>query len=153
MSLSDEVPTEVVTSFLLRKSPEGDLVLLVRRSQRVRTYRGAWAGISGYLEPGITPREQAYTELSEEAGLGRTDVQLLRTGEPLTFFDAQLGQSWTVHPFLFALLSPERVRTDWEATEHRWVRPADAASYITVPMLIEALNSVYPPQESSGGNA
>src|SRR5215831_4535602 len=112
MSSQDGAPTEVVTCFLLWKAPEGDLVLLVRRSQRVRTYQGAWAGISGYLEPGVTPLEQAYTELSEEAGLERTDVDLLRTGAQLTFHDAQAGQSWTVHPFLFALLSPDRVRTD-----------------------------------------
>jgi 8-oxo-dGTP pyrophosphatase MutT (NUDIX family) len=151
MASPDEAPTEVVTCFLLRKAPEGDLVLLVRRSQRVRTYQGAWAGISGYLEPGVTPLEQAYTELSEEAGLERTDMDLLRTGAPLTFHDAQVGQSWTVHPFLFALLSTDRVRTDWEATEHRWVRPADVRTYTTVPMLVEALNSVFPPQEPSGG--
>jgi 8-oxo-dGTP pyrophosphatase MutT (NUDIX family) len=153
MTQSEQTPTHVVTCFLLRREAEGDAVLLVQRSERVRTYRGAWAGVSGYLELGVTPLDQAYTELREETGLGRDDVILLRTGEPLAFHDAQIGQSWVVHPFLFAVTSPDRIRTDWEATDHRWARPAEIATYLTVPMLVEALARVYPPREPSGGTA
>jgi 8-oxo-dGTP pyrophosphatase MutT (NUDIX family) len=151
MSQPIEAPTHVVTCFVLRRGPDGDAVLLVRRSERVRTYRGAWAAVSGYLEPNVTPIEQAYTELREETGLDRTDVVLLRTGEPLAFRDAQLAQSWVVHPFLFSVASSERIRTDWEATEHRWVPPVDVATFPTVPMLAEALARVYPAQEPSSG--
>ncbi|MGZ3581749.1 MAG: NUDIX domain-containing protein [Ktedonobacterales bacterium] len=146
-------PTHVVTNFLLRRDAGRDEILLVRRSLRVRTYRGAWAGVSGYVEPGVTPLEQAYTELREETGLERGDVNLLREGEPITVDDAQHGLSWIVHPFLFALNDPARIRTDWEATEHRWVAPADIAGYETVPKLAEALAAVYPPQESTHGPA
>jgi 8-oxo-dGTP diphosphatase len=146
-------PTHVVTNFLLRRDAGRDEILLVRRSPRVRTYRGAWAGISGYVEPGVTPQEQAYTELREETGLERGDVTLLRAGEPISVDDAQSGLSWVVHPFLFALDDPAKIRTDWEATEHRWVSPADIVSYETVPKLAEALAAVYPPQESTRGSA
>lgn len=142
-----QTPTHVVTNFLLRHDAGHDRVLLVRRSQRVRTYRGAWAGVSGYVEPGVTPLDQAYTELREETGLERGDVKLLRTGAPIAFDDAQLGQSWVVHPFLFAIDNPDRIRTDWEATEHHWVAPADIPTYETVPKLAEALAAVYPPQD------
>jgi len=41
---------KVVTCFLLRRAAAGDEVLLLRRSQKVGTYRGRWAGVSGYLE-------------------------------------------------------------------------------------------------------
>src|SRR5512146_3021454 len=116
-------PTHVVTTFLLRRDSGRDEILLVQRSQRVRTYRGAWAGISGYVEPGVTPLEQAYTELQEEAGLGREDVELLLTDEPMAFRDDMLAQSWLVHPFLFRLLHPERLRSDWEATQFNWYEP------------------------------
>lgn len=146
-------PTHVVTNFLLRRDAGHDEILLVRRSQRVRTYRGAWAGISGYVEPGVTPIEQAYTELREETGLERDDVQLLRTGAPIAVEDVQAGLSWVVHPFLFALDDPSRIHTDWEATEHRWIAPTDIASYETVPKLAEALAAVYSPQDSAHGPA
>ncbi len=146
MSDQGTPPTHVVTSFLLRHAPGGDEILLVRRSQRVRTYRGAWAGVSGYLEPGVTPLDQAYTEISEEIGLALAAVRLLRTGDPLSFHDAELDQSWGVHPFLFALAPGTEPHTDWEATEHRWVHPDEIEQFQTVPRLAEALARVYPPE-------
>lgn len=141
---SGQEPTHVVTVFLLRRDRGEDEFLLVQRSQRVRTYRGAWGGVSGYLEPGVTPLEQAYTELAEEAGLPPDAVQLLREGQPLPVRDEANGLSWVVHPFIFALAEPERIRTDWEAVAHRWVTPDELAALSTVPMLADALARVYP---------
>ena len=140
-------PTHVVSCFLLRRDRGQDELLLAQRSERVRTYRGAWAAISGYVEPGVAPLDQAYQELREETTLERGDLALLRIGEPLAFTDASIGQAWVVHPFLFALApgAPERLRTDWEATATQWIAPAALASLPTVPMLAEALARVYPP--------
>ncbi len=140
----DNQATHVVTNFVLRRDRGHDELLLVQRSARVRTYQGAWAGISGYVEPGVTPLQQAYTELSEEAGLSQQDLRLLRTGEPLAFRDESIGQSWVVHPFLFEITQPERVRTDWEATSMQWVTPDQLHELPTVPMLAEALQRVCP---------
>lgn len=136
--------TAVVTCFVMRSHEGHDEILLAQRSQRVRTYRGAWAGISGYVEPGVTPIEQAYTELREEAGLARDDVELLLTGEPVAFRDDALAQSWVVHPFLFRLLRPDHLRSDWEATQFRWYEPPEIEALATVPRLAEALTHVYP---------
>lgn len=141
---ANDQPTHVVTNFVLRRDRGQDELLLVQRSARVRTYQGAWAGISGYVEPGVTPLDQAYTELSEEAGLSRQDLRLLRVGEPLTFRDESLGQSWVVHPFLFEIAQPDSVRTDWEAVSMQWVTPDQLTHLATVPMLAEALQRVYP---------
>src|SRR5262245_60661293 len=144
-------PTHVVTCFLLHTDGGEDRVLLVRRSERVRTYRSAWGGVSGYVEPGTTPLQQALTELREEAGVDERAAQLLRTGRPIAVDDSAQGLHWVVHPFLFKLLAPEAVRTDWEATEHRWVRPAEVAGFATVPQLAEALAEVYPPGQRHDG--
>lgn len=137
-------PTHVVSCFVLSVESGGDRVLLVRRSERVRTYRGAWAAVSGYLEPGVGPLEQAYTELREEAALDEGDVALLRQGAELAVVDEDAGLSWIVHPFLFRLLTPEKLATDWEAVEHRWVAPDDIRTLRTVPLLAEAFAAVYP---------
>lgn len=143
-------PTHVVSAFLLSYVDGQDRVLLVRRSQRVRTYKGAWGTISGYLEPGVTPLDQAYTELREEAGLERDAVRLLAQGAPLRVTDREAGLDWVVHPFLFALDDPERIHTDWEAEQFEWVAPATLMERTTVPMLAEALDEVYPPRETGG---
>ncbi len=139
---------DVVTSFVLRRSSDGgDELLLVRRSDRVGTYQGRWAGVSGFAD--TPPDEQAYVELSEEAHLERGDVTLLCKGEPLTFVDEALGREWTVHPYLFRVADSTKIQTDWEAMEARWIAPQDLDQYETVPMLKEAFQQVYPPDAPS----
>jgi len=132
----------VVTCFLLRRGEDTDEVLLLRRSGRVGTYRGRWAGVSGHLEaePAL---EQAYREVEEEVGLRRGDVRMLAEGEPLIVVDKAIDTRWTVHPFLFELMRQEDVRLDWEHTESRWVRPEEVPGMETVPELAEALARVY----------
>lgn len=145
-------PTHVVTCFLVRSEATGERVLLVRRSERVRTYRGAWAAVSGYLEPGVTPLEQAYTELREEASLDRGDVELIRQGEPLPVSDAATNLNWVVHPFLFRLRAVQKVVTDWEAAESRWVNPNEIGTLATVPKLAEAFAAVTRPEGHGGAD-
>ncbi len=135
-----EVP--VVTVFLLRRGPGGDSVLLLRRSRRVGTYRGRWAGVSGYLEG--EPLAQAMKELAEETGLGDGDVELVRVGPPILAPDPRLKRRWIVHPFLMALRKGRKVCLDWEHVAARWVRPSSVFTYPTVPRLPEVLHSVYP---------
>jgi hypothetical protein len=109
----------------------------------VGTYRGRWAGVIGYVV-GTDPLTQAYAEISEETGLASEDVQLLRTGEPLAVVDTEAERRWIVHPFLFEVREPARIRTDWEHTETCWIQPGDIFQYDTVPQLAEALMLVYP---------
>ncbi len=130
----------VVTCFL----EHGGRVLLLRRSERVGTYRGRWAGVSGTIEPGATPLAQAYRELEEEVGLHTGDVELAAAGEPLVVVDEALQRRWIVHPFRFRLLHPERLRLDWEHTELRWIEPSELAGLDTVPMLAETWQRVAP---------
>src|SRR5258707_3943038 len=70
--------THVVTSFLLRTDTAQPRILIVRRSQRVGSYNERWAGISGFVETGVTPDEQAFTEIREETGLQREQLRLPR---------------------------------------------------------------------------
>ncbi len=142
---NDPTPTHVVTCFLLRREGGREEIFLVRRSQRVRTYRGAWAAVSGYLEPGVTPLEQAYTEIREETGVAAADLRLLKEGDTIAFIDEAIAQSWVVHPFLFELAPAAALKTDWEATEHAWIVPETIGTYEMVPKLAEALAAVYPP--------
>jgi ADP-ribose pyrophosphatase YjhB (NUDIX family) len=128
----------VVTSFL----EDRGRVLLLRRSGRVGTYQGLWAGISGGFEPGRTPLEQAVVEIGEETGLAPEDVQLVETGEQFDVVDQGIGRLWHIQPFRFAALRPEKLRLDWEHTEARWVSVAEAAAYDTVPGLAEAMRRV-----------
>jgi ADP-ribose pyrophosphatase YjhB (NUDIX family) len=107
----------------------------------VGSYRARWAGISGFLEEGVSPEEQAYTEIFEETGLRRQQVRLLKRGKVVEHLDEDLGRRWLVHPFLVEVLAPEAITLDWEAQDIRWIAPAELASYETVPQLHEAFLS------------
>ena len=128
---------DVVTVFLTHRGK----LLLLKRSRKVSTYKGHWAGVSGYLE-NVDPLNQAYTEMAEEVGLSRADVTLLSVGKPLEVVDESRDRSWRVHPFLVAVHDPEKIRLDWENVEMRWIRPEELATLQTVPALREALDRV-----------
>src|SRR6266699_3221576 len=130
--------THVVSCFLLRTDMDQPRILIVRRSQRVGSYNARWAGISGFLETGVTPDEQAYTEIREETGLQREQVRMLKRGSVVEHEDAEIARHWYIHPFLFEALTPDAITLDWEATEMRWINPSELQHYETVPKLEEA---------------
>jgi PncC family amidohydrolase len=128
----------VVTCFL----EHNGLILLLRRSGKVGTYQKIWAGISGYIETDAV--DQAYIEISEETALYKRDIRLVRAGEPIDILDVGLHMKWVVHPFLFKIRDPGKIKTDWEHTEHRWIKPDAITRYKTVPGLKQALDTVWP---------
>ena len=130
--------THVVSCFLMRTDMDQPRILIVRRSQRVGTYNARWAGISGFLEPGVTPDEQAYTEIREETGLQQEQVRMLKRGAIVEHEDISIGRHWYIHPFLFETLTPDAIALDWEATEMRWIAPSELQDFETVPKLEEA---------------
>lgn len=127
----------VVTAFVC----SGDRIALVKRSDRVRTYKGKWAGFSGYIER--IPLNQAWQELQEEAGISRDQVHLRGIGIPLRVDDGD--NRWLAFPFLFELADGVEITADWEASEWAWHSPDDLGSLDAVPGLADALESVWPP--------
>lgn len=137
----------VVTSFVAHKGR----VLLAKRSDKVSTYRGRWAGISGTVAPGELPEVAAWRELEEETGLGQDALRLVRAGLPLDVEDVhgKRPRRFRVHPFLFALEDGAEVELNQEHTEGRFADPDElivlCAVGDTVPELDEALARVWDP--------
>jgi nicotinamide-nucleotide amidase len=115
-------------------------VLILRRSDRVSTYQGYWAAVSGYVE--TTLDNQALTEIKEETALDEKDIKLVYKGKPLEVTDPALKTTWIVHPYLFHVLSPEKIKLDREHLEAKWIDPHELESYTTVPKLKETVAAV-----------
>jgi translation initiation factor 2B subunit (eIF-2B alpha/beta/delta family) len=128
----------VVTCFLEAQGR----ILVVRRSARVSTYQGRWSGISGTVDAGHTPEEQAWQEIREETGLAPPRVWLVSRGQPLSFVDDEISRRWTVYPFRVGVADPAAVRLDWENQEGRWITPSDLGAFETVPHLRDAWERV-----------
>ena len=128
----------VVTAFLTR----GNQVLLLRRTDRVSTYKGRWAGVSGSVEAGSTPIEQAIQEIEEETGLSNADAIPILAGQSLDFVDDALNRRWVVHPFRFRVSDEAKIRLDWEHSEAVWTEPSQIEWLPTVPRLVDGWRRV-----------
>ena len=129
----------MATSFLTYRGK----ILILKRSTKVGSYQGAWAGISGYVEEGEQPLDTALKEVEEETGLKIGRGALLRVGEPLPAYDKEKDVLWLVHPFLFKAPS-DKIRLDWEHETYTWIKPEEIKQYNTVPRLGDALERVKP---------
>lgn len=106
------------------------------------TYRGSWAGVSGYVEQGNSPYQQALEEIRDEIGLDKGDIELMKKGESLEVVDEKIGRKWVVHPYRFRVMKSDKIEIDWEHTDMRWIDPGDIGEYETVPKLWETWERV-----------
>lgn len=138
---SVKIRNNIVTAFIEYR----EKVLLLRRSQKVKTMKGKWAGVSGYIEANERPLIRALKEIEEETGLTNKSVQVLREGRPLEAADDTRPNIvvWVVHPFYFRT-NNNVVNLDWEHDQYKWVNPNEIENFDTVPRLKEALDRVYP---------
>ena len=122
----------VVTCLLV--NDDGDLLIL-KRSNMVRTYKGLWGGVAGYIEENEEPYETALKEIREEAGLEKEDVTLVKQLEIVKFTDFYEGvrYDWEVFPFLFKTGKKGKIHIDWEHSEYRWITPTEIEKVDTVP--------------------
>ena len=119
-------------------------ILILKRSQKVGTYKGLWSGVSGYVEEGEEPIDTAFKEIREETGLDKKDVKLLKTANPIEFSDVYKGETydWKVYPFLFFTRKKSKVQIDWEHSSYRWIKPSELEKCDTVPHLEDLVSNL-----------
>ena len=71
--------TKIVTSFLRNN----DKVLILKRSDKVKTMKGLWAGVSGIIENNELPLKRAKIEIFEELGITEDHINLVKIGKEM----------------------------------------------------------------------
>jgi len=72
--------TNIVTSFI----KNDDKILILKRSDKVKSMKCLWAGVSGIIEKNdTTPLERAKIEIFEETGINEKEIELLKSIERL----------------------------------------------------------------------
>jgi 8-oxo-dGTP pyrophosphatase MutT (NUDIX family) len=112
-------------------------ILILKRSDKVRTYKGLWGGIAGYVEEGEEPYETAIKEIREEVGIKEDNVILVKRLDPVAFTDYYDGEKydWIVFIFIFKIKKKGKINIDWEHIEYSWITPSEIEKYDTVPHL------------------
>jgi len=131
--------TNIVTSLI----KNGDRILILKRSDKVKSMKCLWAGVSGIIEENdTTPLARAKTEILEETGINEEEIELLKANKQIKIEAAQYkNHEWNIFPFLFKTKNPE-IKLNWENSEFKWIKPNEIKNYETVPELEKILFSL-----------
>ena len=130
--------TKIVTSFLKNSNK----ILLLKRSEKVKSMKNLWAGISGIIEGEEDPLNRAKIEIFEEVGIKESEVTLLKTGKKMIIESPQYtNHQWEVYPFLFSC-SIQEIKLNWENSDSRWIEVGELDDFTTVPSLYKVLASL-----------
>ena len=131
--------TNIVTSFI----KDDDKILILKRSNKVKSMKCLWAGVSGIIEKhDTTPLDRAKTEIFEETGINEDEIELLKSVEQIKIESAQYKDHiWNIFPFLFKTNNP-KIKLNWENSDYDWIKPNQIKNYKTVPELDKILFSL-----------
>ena len=130
--------TNIVTSFI----KNDDKILILKRSDKVKSMKCLWAGISGIIENDETPLTRAKIEIFEEAGIHEEQIEFLKAIQQIKISSLQYkNHEWNIFPFLFKAKNPE-IKLNWENSEFKWIEPNEIKNYKTVPDLEKILFSL-----------
>ncbi|MDH3313197.1 MAG: NUDIX domain-containing protein [Nitrosopumilus sp.] len=127
--------TKIVTSFIRNN----DKLLILKRSDRVKSMKGLWAGISGIIENDEEPLKRAKIEIFEEVGITEDKITLVKSAEGMRVNSPQYeNHEWEIYPFLFEAENPT-IELNWENSQFEWIDVEELGNYETVPSLEKVL--------------
>ena len=131
--------TKIVTTFLTNSGK----ILLLKRSEEVKTMKNLWAGISGIIENNEKPLNRAIIEIFEEVGMKKSEVKLLKEGDVIMIESPQYeNHQWEVYPFLFSCNHKE-IKLNWENSDAQWIDVEAINDFTTVPSLEKVLTRLF----------
>ena len=127
--------TKIVTSFI----KNNEKILLLKRSDKVKSMKGLWAGVSGIIEKNEEPLFRAKTEIFEEIGIPEDKINLIKEAQEMKVNSPQYeNHEWMIFPFLFEVQKP-KIKLNWENSEYVWIKLEELENYKTVPSLDKVL--------------
>ena len=110
-------------------------VLLLKRSRKVRSYKGKWNTIGGYIDDAKSVRQKAIEEIKEELGIEKRNLKRIKILKSFRAADKKIKKIWIVFPVLAELKRMKKIKLDWEHTSYKWVKPEEIKRLNTIPNL------------------
>ena len=127
--------TRIVTSFIKNNNK----ILILKRSDKVRSMKNLWSGVSGIIENNEIPVNRAKIEIFEEVGIRENKIELIKSVEKIKISSPQYkNHEWEIFSFLFET-KETKIKLNWENSEFKWILPKELKNYQTVPSLEKIL--------------
>jgi len=127
--------TKIVTSFIKNNNK----LLILKRSDKVKSMKGLWSGISGIIEKNENPLDRAKIEIFEEVGIVENKITLVKSIEIMQVKSPQYeNHEWVIFPFLFQT-KETKINLNWENSNFEWIESNQLKNYETVPSLQKIL--------------
>ncbi|MCE2614497.1 MAG: NUDIX domain-containing protein [Nitrosopumilus sp. (ex Thoosa mismalolli)] len=127
--------TKIVTSFIR----DNEKLLILKRSEKVKSMKGLWAGVSGIIEKNEEPLQRAKIEIFEEVGISEEEITLVKAAQEIRVNSPQYeNHEWEIFPFLFESKNPT-IKLNWENSDFKWINVDELENYETVPSLEKVL--------------
>ena len=82
----------VLTCFIQVKNE----ILILKRSDKVATYKGMWNTVASYIDDYVPLKEKVTEELNEEISLNESQIEKFRIGKNYEFTDKKINKTWIV---------------------------------------------------------
>ena len=127
--------TRIVTSFIKNNNK----ILILKRSDKVRSMKNLWSGVSGIIENNEIPVNRAKIEIFEEVGIRENKIELIKSVEKIKILSPQYeNHEWEIFSFLFET-KETKIKLNWENSEFKWINKNELKNYQTVPSLDKIL--------------
>ena len=115
-----------------------NLILLLKRSDKVRTYQREWNAVAGYLDEIKPIQEKALEEIQEETKISKENILSIQIRESYKFIDSEINKTWIIVPALAELKNKPEIKLDWEHLEYKWINPKELKNFDLVSNLEES---------------
>ena len=127
--------TRIITAFIKNNNK----ILILKRSDKVRSMKGLWSGVSGIIENNEKPADRAIIEIYEEIGIKKDKIILIKSKEGIKISSPQYeNHEWEIFAYLFET-KEEKIKLNWENSDFRWIDFDELKNYETVPSLEKIL--------------
>ena len=127
--------TRIITAFIKNNNK----ILILKRSDKVRSMKGLWSGVSGIIENDEIPINRAKIEIFEEIGIIEDKITLVKSIEKMKILSPQYeNHEWEIFSFLFET-KETKIKLNWENSDFKWINKNELKNYQTVPSLDKIL--------------
>lgn len=132
---ADKIP--VVAVFL----KNGNRILILKRSDKVGTYRNQWSIVVGYFDELESVIEKGLSEVKEETGVKRDLISSIKAKSIYLYQIEREGVEYVSHLLLAELEKKPKIELNWEHTDYKWIKTKEAKYYLS-PRATEELRIV-----------